>query len=44
LLNLESRQGKVDEIVTQEFQLEDYGLTLQAINGRQGIKTAIIPG
>jgi D-arabinitol dehydrogenase (NADP+) len=43
LLYLESRQVKVDEIVTQVFSLEEYGLALQALKNRQGIKSAIIP-
>jgi D-arabinitol dehydrogenase (NADP+) len=44
LLYLESHQVKVDEIVTHEFPLEDFGLALQALKNRQGIKSAIIPG
>jgi D-arabinitol dehydrogenase (NADP+) len=44
LLYLESHQVKVDGIVTHEFHLEDYGMALQALKTRQGIKSAIIPG
>ena len=43
LLYLESRQVKVDEIVTQEYALEDYGLALEALKSRKGIKSAIVP-
>jgi len=44
LLYLESHQVKVNEIVTQEYRLEDYGLALDALKTRQGIKSAILPG
>jgi len=44
LLYLESHQVKVDEIVTQEYRLEDYGFALENLKTRQGIKSAIIPG
>jgi D-arabinitol dehydrogenase (NADP+) len=43
LLYLESRQVKVDEIVTQEYALEDYGKALEALKAHQGIKSAIVP-
>jgi D-arabinitol dehydrogenase (NADP+) len=43
LLYLESKQVKVDEIVTQEYPLEDYGLALENLKVRRGIKSAIVP-
>jgi D-arabinitol dehydrogenase (NADP+) len=43
LLYLESRQVKVDEIVTQEYALDDYSKALEALKTRQGIKSAIVP-
>lgn len=43
LLYLESGKVKVDGVVTQEFALQDYGLALEALRSRQGIKSAVVP-
>lgn len=43
LFYLESRQVRVDEIVTHEFRLDEYGSALQTLKSRQGIKSAIVP-
>lgn len=43
LLYLETRKVIVDEIVTHEFQLQEYALALEALKSRTGIKSAIIP-
>jgi len=40
---LENGMVKVDEIVTNEVPLEDYGKALDMMNNRVGIKIAIIP-
>ncbi|MCC7352784.1 MAG: zinc-dependent alcohol dehydrogenase family protein [Anaerolineae bacterium] len=43
LLYLESGKIRVDAVVTQEFALQDYGLALEALRSRQGIKSAVVP-
>ena len=43
LLYLQSRKLRVDEIVTDEFALEDYGRALAALRERTGIKSAVLP-
>ena len=41
LLYLESKQVKVNEMVTHTFALVDYGKALETLRSRQGIKTII---
>jgi D-arabinitol dehydrogenase (NADP+) len=41
LLYLESKQVKVDEIITHEFALEEYAQALETLRSHQGIKIAI---
>jgi D-arabinitol dehydrogenase (NADP+) len=43
LLYLENGKVKVDEIVTNEFALQDYGKALEALRGRVGIKNMVVP-
>ena len=43
LLYIESRKVNVENIVTQEFALKDYGLALEALETRQGIKSMVVP-
>jgi D-arabinitol dehydrogenase (NADP+) len=42
LLYLENGKVKVDEIVTQEFALGEYGDALEALRTRKGIKSAVM--
>ncbi|NIA13533.1 MAG: alcohol dehydrogenase catalytic domain-containing protein [Nitrospiraceae bacterium] len=44
LLYLESGMVKVDEMVTGEYPLSEYGRALEAMDKRQEIKIAIVPG
>ncbi len=40
---LESGRVKVDEVVTQEFELSAYDKALDMVRSRQGIKTIVLP-
>ena len=40
---LDSRLVKVDEIVTHEIPLKDYGQALKLMDERKAIKIAIVP-
>ncbi|MBE0478098.1 zinc-dependent alcohol dehydrogenase family protein [Candidatus Aerophobetes bacterium] len=43
LLYLENKQIKVDQLITHEIHLKDYGKALKIMKERQGVKIAIIP-
>jgi D-arabinitol dehydrogenase (NADP+) len=40
---LESGRIKVDEVVTEEFELSDYAYALDTVRSRRGIKTIVLP-
>jgi len=40
---LESRKVKVDQVVTEEFELSDYASALDTVRSRRGIKAIVLP-